>query len=122
MNGLEIQMMNLRKLCVLVFTMIALAAAIAAASGQKVKKPAMTSAAQSTVATGYNIRTFGAKGDGITPDTPAINKAIDAAAAAGGGTVYFPAGKYLSYSIHLKSNITLFLDQGAVIVAGEPSN
>ena len=69
----------------------------------------------------YNIRTFGAKGDGKTIDTPAINKAIDAAAAAGGGTVFFPAGNYLSVSIHLKSNIALYLDQGAIIIAANTS-
>src|SRR5438132_13725989 len=40
----------------------------------------------------YNVKTFGAKADGQTLDTPAINRAIDSAAAAGGGTVYFPAG------------------------------
>ncbi|HYJ46158.1 MAG TPA: glycoside hydrolase family 28 protein, partial [Pyrinomonadaceae bacterium] len=54
-------------------------------------------------------------------DTPAINKAIDAAAKAGGGTVFFPAGSYLSVSIHLKSNITLYLDQGATILAADPA-
>lgn len=69
----------------------------------------------------YNVRAFGAKGDGKTLDTQAINKAIDAAARAGGGTVFFPAGSYLSVSIHLKSNITLYLDQGSTIVAAEPS-
>jgi len=67
----------------------------------------------------YDIRAFGAKGDGKTLDSPAINKAIDTAAAAGGGTVTFPSGTYLSVSIHLKSNITLHLDQGATIVAAE---
>ena len=67
----------------------------------------------------YDVRAFGAKGNGKTLDTPAINKAIDTAAAAGGGTVEFPAGTYLSVSIHLKSNITLQLDRGATIVAAE---
>ncbi len=50
----------------------------------------------------YNIRDFGATGDGKTLDTDAINKAIAAAAAAGGGTVEFPAGTYLSFSIRLQ--------------------
>jgi polygalacturonase len=68
----------------------------------------------------YDVRDFGAKGDGQTLDTAAINQAIEAAAAAGGGTVRFPAGTYLSFSIHLKSNITLYLDQGATIVAADP--
>jgi polygalacturonase len=70
----------------------------------------------------YNVKTFGATGDGKTLDTSAINKTIDAAATAGGGTVYFPAGNYLSVSIHLKSNIALYLDQGATIVAANTSN
>jgi polygalacturonase len=67
----------------------------------------------------YDVRNFGAKGDGKTLDTAAINKTIEAAAAKGGGTVYFPAGDYLSTSIRLKSNITLYLDQGATIIAAE---
>src|ERR1700712_1775693 len=65
----------------------------------------------------YDVKKYGAKGDGKNIDTKAIDKAIDAAAAAGGGTVYFPAGDYLSVTIHLKSNIALYLDQGATIVA-----
>jgi polygalacturonase len=68
----------------------------------------------------FPVRRFGAVGDGTTIDTPAINKAIDAAASAGGGVVHFPAGTYASYSIHLKSNVTLFLDQGATILAAAP--
>lgn len=69
----------------------------------------------------FDVKSFGATGDGHTLDTAAINKAIDAAAAAGGGTIEFPAGNYLSYSIHLKSHVTLALDSGATIVAAEPS-
>ncbi|HKC66258.1 MAG TPA: glycosyl hydrolase family 28-related protein, partial [Pyrinomonadaceae bacterium] len=71
-------------------------------------------------ATVYDVRAFGARGDGKTVDTRAINSAIDAASAAGGGTVLLPAGTYLSFSIHLKSNITLYLDQGATILAADP--
>jgi hypothetical protein len=66
----------------------------------------------------FNVRNFGATGNGSTIDTPAINRAIDAANRAGGGTVLFPAGTYLSVSIHLKSNVTLHLDSGATIRAG----
>jgi len=69
----------------------------------------------------YNVKKYGAKGDGKNIDTKAIDKAIDAASAAGGGTVYFPAGDYLSVTIHLKSNIALYLDQGATIVAASMS-
>jgi polygalacturonase len=65
----------------------------------------------------YNVKNYGAKGDGKSLDTKAIDKAIDAAADAGGGTVWFPAGDYLSVTIHLKSNVALYIDQGATIVA-----
>ena len=65
----------------------------------------------------YNVMDYGAKGDGKTNNTRAINSAIDAAAKNGGGTVYFPAGDFLSFTIRLKSNITLHLGQGAVLIA-----
>lgn len=65
----------------------------------------------------YNVRSYGAVGDGNKLDTDAINRAIAAANTAGGGTVEFPAGTYLSTSIHLKSNVTLYLEYGAVIKA-----
>lgn len=77
--------------------------------------------ARAMTATNYNVRDYGAVGDGVTLDSKAINKAIDAASAAGGGTVYLPAGNYLSGSIHLKSNISLFIDQGATIIAAPVS-
>lgn len=70
---------------------------------------------------GYDVRDFGAKGDGKTLDTDSINKAIEAAHAAGGGTVHFPAGTYLTFSIRLKSNIALYLDQGSTILAADPA-
>jgi len=68
---------------------------------------------------GMNIKNFGALGDGKTLDTKAINDAIEATAKQGGGTVYFPAGTFLSFSIHLKSNISLYLDQGCVLMAAD---
>ncbi len=68
----------------------------------------------------FNVKDFGAKGDSITLDTQAINNTIMAAVKAGGGTVYFPAGTYLSYSIRLQSHISLYLDQGATILAASP--
>ena len=67
----------------------------------------------------FDIRTFGAIGDGKTVDSPAINKAIEAASAAGGGTVLFPAGTWLSFSIRLKSHVNLFLSQGATLLAAD---
>jgi polygalacturonase len=67
----------------------------------------------------YDVRTFGAKGDGKTIDTPAINKAIESASTSGGGIVRFPAGTYACFSIHLKSKVALYLDPGATILAAE---
>ena len=67
----------------------------------------------------FNVKAFGARGDGATLDTPAINRAIEAAAAAGGGTVLVPAGNYLCFSIHLASNVVLDLDEGATIIAAD---
>ena len=68
----------------------------------------------------YNVMDFGAKADGKTIDSPAINRAIEAAAQAGGGTVYLPAGEYACYSIRLKSNIHIYLEQGTRIIAAFP--
>jgi polygalacturonase len=67
----------------------------------------------------FDVRAFGAKGDGTTLDTPAMNKAIEAAATVGGGTVHVPAGNYLCYSIRLKSRVQLYLASGATIVAAD---
>ena len=64
-----------------------------------------------------DVRSFGAKGDGHAIDSAAINAAIDRAAQAGGGVVRFPAGTYASYSIRLKSGVTLVLETGSVIMA-----
>jgi polygalacturonase len=69
----------------------------------------------------FNVRDYGATGDGKTLDSPAINKAIEESAAKGGGTVLVPAGTYLSGSIRLKSNIRLMIDAGATIL-GAPQN
>ena len=65
----------------------------------------------------FDVKSFGATGDGTSLDVAPINRAIEAASAAGGGTVRFPAGRYLSSSIHLRSNVGLFLEHGAVIEA-----
>jgi polygalacturonase len=67
----------------------------------------------------YDVTAFGARGDGRTLDTAAINQAISAAAAAGGGAVHLPAGSYLSYSIRLQSNVGLHLEHGCTLIAAE---
>jgi hypothetical protein len=63
----------------------------------------------------YNVKDFGATGGGIINDTPAINNAISRCYAEGGGTVFFPDGRYAAGSIHLRSNVRLLLDADAVI-------
>ncbi|MFZ5496984.1 MAG: rhamnogalacturonidase [Verrucomicrobiota bacterium] len=68
----------------------------------------------------FDVRRFGAAGDGRTLDTAAINRAITAAHAAGGGTVVLPVGDYLSHSIRLQSRITLELRAGATLIAADP--
>ena len=65
----------------------------------------------------YDVRDYGARGDGVTKDTAAIQAAIDAAEASGGGTVEIPAGKYLTGSIYLKDNIDFHVGAGAELVA-----
>ena len=69
----------------------------------------------------FNVRAFGAKGDSIALDSPAINAAITAASEAGGGTVRLPAGTYLSFSIRLRSHLVLQFDAGATLLAAAPS-
>jgi len=63
-----------------------------------------------------NVRELGASGDGVTLDTAAIQRAIDKAECRGGGTVYFPAGSYHLGALFLRSNLTLYLDAGAVLL------
>jgi polygalacturonase len=79
----------------------------------------ITGAATPSSSAFFDVRTYGASGTGKQLDTNGINAAIEAASKAGGGTVVFPAGTYLSFSIHLKSNVHLYLSQGAVILAAE---
>jgi polygalacturonase len=71
----------------------------------------------------YKVMAFGARGDGKAIDSAAIDQAIAAAAAAGGGTVWFSAGTYRCYSVHLRSNVALYLSPGAVLLASDsPEN
>ncbi len=66
--------------------------------------------------TGYDVRNYGALGDGKNLDNMAINKAIEACANNGGGTVIITSGTYLCGSIHIKSHVNLYLDAGAIII------
>ena len=67
----------------------------------------------------YNVRDFGAVGDGHALDTRSIQAAIDTCAAQGGGTVFVPAGRYVTGSLFLRSQITLYLDAGATLLGSE---
>jgi len=69
-----------------------------------------------------NIRDYGAKGDGVTKDTAAIQAAIDAAEKQGGGEVHIPPGRYISGTIRLKNNVTLYLEAGATLAESPPSS
>lgn len=63
----------------------------------------------------YGVRTFGAAGDGQALDTEAIQRAVDRVSGDGGGTLYFPPGDYLSGTVRLRDNVTLFLENGSTI-------
>lgn len=81
---------------------------------------ATTALAQPAQAADFNVKDYGAVGNGSASDTAAIDRAITAANAAGGGTVRFPSGTYRSpKSIHMKSNVTLQLDAGATIMGAK---
>jgi polygalacturonase len=68
----------------------------------------------------YNVRDYHALGDGKTLDTAAIQAATDACAAQGGGLVFFPKGRFLSGTIELKDNVTLYLSPESALV-GSPN-
>ncbi len=64
----------------------------------------------------YDIRQFGAQGDGSTLCTEAIQKAVDQCGADGGGTVYFPAGTWLTGTVYLTNAVTIELDSGCTVL------
>ncbi len=86
-------------------------AGIAALSLPGLSRPA--SAPSSQV---FDVRRFGATGDGKTKDTASIQKAIDSAFKAGGGVVYLPPGTYLSGGIELKTDVTFHIEAGATLL------
>ena len=65
----------------------------------------------------YSILRYGAVADGVTNCAAAIQQAVDAAAAAGGGRVIVPAGRFLSGSVLLRDNVELHLESGAVLIS-----
>ena len=98
------------------------AATAGLAGGALVALPGKSFAAETPTAASpiYQVQAFGALGDGKALDSPAIDKAIAAAAAAGGGTVFFPAGTFRCYSVHLQSNVALYLAPGSILLASDP--
>jgi polygalacturonase len=102
--------MNRRRL----IGMMGLAAAAGAVAG-----PATTAPNPNKRAGLFDIRDYGATGDGLTLDSPSINRAIDACHDIGGGVVYAPPGVYLSGTIILKSNVTLYLEAGATVLGSK---
>src|SRR2546430_2612886 len=71
----------------------------------------------------YNVRDFGAKGDGQTLDTPAVQAAIDACTRDKGGTVVVPAGDFIVGTVELKSNVTLHVSAaGRLLGSGKPEH
>src|SRR5579864_2047193 len=77
--------------------------------------PAAAKTGPSAAARFFDVKNFGAAGDGKTLDSPAINRAIDACHAAGGGVVYLAGGTFLSGTVVLKSNVTLYLEADATL-------
>lgn len=70
----------------------------------------------------FNIKDYGANGDGETKNTKAFDNAIEEAHKAGGGKVIVPEGEYLTGAIHLESNIDLHLEENAVIKFSQDPN
>ena len=70
----------------------------------------------SLAAKDYRAVLFGVKADGVTLNTGSIQRAIDKISEEGGGTLFFYVGRYITGSFELKSNVRIFLDEGAVLV------
>ncbi|HEV2394631.1 MAG TPA: glycosyl hydrolase family 28-related protein [Verrucomicrobiae bacterium] len=77
---------------------------------------AVLSSASAAPGNTFNVRDYGAAGDGVTLDTAAINQAIQQCSQSGGGQVLVPAGRYLSGTIHLMNHVTLFLAAGSTLL------
>ena len=88
---------------------------VAAAAGQPAHGQSPANPGKAT----FNVRDFGATGDGKTLDTLAINRTLEAAAASGGGQVVFPAGIFKTFSIRLKSHVEIHLSQGCTLLAAD---
>ena len=69
----------------------------------------------------FNVKNYGATGKKADNAQKAIQKAVDACAEAGGGTVYLPPGEYTSGTIHLRSHVRLYVETGATLFASQDS-
>ncbi len=69
----------------------------------------------------FNVRDFGAIGDGITLDTAAVQAAVDTCNEKGGGTVFFPEGTYVLGTVHFKSNVEIHISKGATVLGSKSS-
>ncbi len=106
---------------ILRFAAIAAAASAAPGGAQShtTPGPPLSGLAPGSAQGWLNVQEHGAAGDGKALDSPAINRAIALAAKNGGGTVYFPAGVYRCFSLHLASYVSLYLDAGATLLAAD---
>ena len=91
----------------------------AGASAMTAEAPAAQDTSPAGAGPFWHVRDFKAVGDGITKDTTAIQSAIDAAHAAGGGIVLVPGGTYLCGTIQLRNNVSLYLAEGATILGSK---
>src|SRR5215216_2206849 len=95
----------------------------AASVGASVTSANAKAADESVGARVYDVRAFGAKGDGATLDTAAVQAAIDACHKDRGGVVLIPAGDFVVGTLELKSNVTLHLAaQGRLLGSGKPEH
>lgn len=112
----------MKTMAVKLLTLVVMVTGLCLTGGQLVRSGKLPNqrAVSIVTANAFDVRAYGAKGDGKSLDSPSVNRAIETAAQAGGGTVFFPAGTYRCFSIHLQSHVALYLDQGATILAADP--
>jgi polygalacturonase len=91
-------------------------ALLAAVCGPSLPRAPLAAAEPGPAPVAVDVTRFGAVGDGATLDTAAIQHGIDACAARGGGTLVFPAGRYVTGTVQLKDNVTLRLDGAATLL------
>ncbi len=97
-------------------TAVALSTAVRAAEGGHAPRPPDVPVSGGRLAASYDVRNFGAVGDGATPATQSLQAAIDTCSADGGGTVLVAGGRYLTGTLRLRSNVCVRVEAGAAIV------